>query len=117
MDYRLTITPHQAFAEVTASLSAITALLYLIPFICRIPLLFIWDTILFILWVAVFGIFGNLYIKANAQGDSGILRMKHAVWVDLVNMLLWLISAIGMAIFWVKHRGSGRTKWTGRAKV
>jgi len=106
-----------AFAEVTASLSAVTALLYLIPFICRIPLLFIWATILFILWVAVFGIFGNLYIKANAQGDSGILRMKHAVWIDLVNMLLWLISAIGMAIFWVKHRGSGRTKWTGRARV
>jgi H+/Cl- antiporter ClcA len=107
----------QAFAEVTASISAVTALLYLIPFICRIPLLFIWDTILFILWVAVFGIFGNLYIKANAQGDSGILRMKHAVWIDLVNMLLWLISAIAMAIFWVKHRGSGRTKWTGRGKV
>jgi hypothetical protein len=108
--------PKQVFAEVTASLSAISALLYLIPFICRIPLLFIWDTILFILWIAVFGIFGNLYIKANAQGDSGIIRMKHAVWVDLVNALLWLISAIGMLVFWVRHRGA-RTKWTGRAEV
>jgi len=105
------------YAEVTASLSAVTALLYLIPFICRIPLLFIWDSILFMLWIALFGVFGNMYIKEHAEGDNGIKRMKNAVWIDLVNALLWLFSAVGMLVFWWRHRSEGRTRWTGRAKV
>ena len=112
----LTNPRKQIFAEVTASLSAVTAALYLIPFAARVPFAFVWDTILFILWIALFGLFGNMYIKANAQGDKGIIRMKHAVWVDLANALLWLISAVGMAVFWVRHRGT-RSRWTGRAAV
>jgi len=104
------------FAEVVGALSAFTALLYMIPFTSRIPFAFAWDSILFILWISLFGLFGNLYIKANAQGDSGIIRMKHAVWIDLVNALLWLFSAIGMGIYWVKHRHT-RSTWTGRATV
>jgi len=104
------------YAEVVASLSAFTALLYMIPFIMRVPMLFIWDTLLFILWIALFGIFGKMYIKAHAEGDSGIQRMKNAVWVDLVNALLWLISAICMALYWVRHRDA-RSQFTGRAKV
>jgi hypothetical protein len=106
----------QVYAEVTASLSAFTALLYLIPFVSHIGLLFIWDTILFILWIALFGLFGNMYIHERAGGDGGIQRMKNAVWVDLVNALLWLVSAVGMAVFWAQKRG-GRTRWTGRAAV
>ena len=43
---------------------------------------------LFILWIALFGLFGNMYIKEKAEGDSGVQRMKNAVWVDLVNALL-----------------------------
>jgi hypothetical protein len=76
------------YAEVTASLSAFLALLYLIPFMSRVPFAWVADTILFILWIALFGLFGNMYIKENAEGDSGVQRMKNAVWVDLVNALL-----------------------------
>lgn len=104
------------YAEVVASLSAFTAVLYMIPFVMKVPMLFVWDAILFILWVALFGLFGNMYIKANPQGDSGIQRMKNAVWVDLVNTLLWLISALCMAAYWFKHRDT-RTTFTGRAHV
>ncbi|KAL2062131.1 hypothetical protein VTL71DRAFT_6397 [Oculimacula yallundae] len=104
------------YAEVTASLSAVTALLYLIPFTARIPFIFVWDLILFILWIALFGLFGNMYIKEDAEGNGGIKRMKNAVWIDLVNALLWLISAGGMVAYWLKHRG-GRSMFTGRAKV
>ena len=82
----------------------------------RVPFAFVIDTILFILWISLFGLFGNMYIKENAEGDSGVQRMKNAVWVDLVNALLWLISAVGMVVFWVRHRG-GRSRWTGRATV
>lgn len=104
------------YAEVTASISAVTAVVYLIPFIARVPFLFLWDLILFILWIALFGLFGNMYIKENAEGDSGIIRMKHAVWIDLVNALLWLFSAVGMAVYYFKHRNN-KTRWTGRATV
>jgi hypothetical protein len=106
----------QVYAEVTASFSAITALLYLIPFFSRTPFIFIWDTILFILWIALFGLFGNMYIKEDAEGNAAVQRMKNAVWVDLVNVLLWLGSAVGMAFYWVKHRNN-RTRFTGRAIV
>ena len=69
-----------------------------------------------ILWTAVFGIFGKLYIHANAQGDKGIERMKSAVWVDLVNMLLWLVTAVMAVVVFFMGRG-GRTLFTGRGKV
>ncbi|RDW62063.1 hypothetical protein BP6252_11496 [Coleophoma cylindrospora] len=104
------------FAEVVASLAAFTAVLYMIPFFMRIPMLFVWDTILFILWIALFGLFGNMYIKEHAEADAGVQRMKNAVWVDLANALLWLISAVGMTIHWVKNRHD-RTRFTGRATV
>ena len=109
------LTTFQVYAEVTASLSAVTAVLYLIPFVSRIPMLFVWDLILFILWIALFGIFGKMYIGTRAD-DYGIQRMKNAVWVDLANALLWLITACGMAIYWVKHRNN-KTRFTGRATV
>jgi len=103
------------YAEVTAALSAFTAVAYMIPFAQRIPFAFVWDTILFILWIALFGLFGKMYIKEHAEGNSGVQRMKNAVWVDLVNAILWLVSAVGMGVFWVQ-RGR-RSQWTGRAKV
>jgi len=104
------------YAEIVASLSAVTAAVYLVPFVVRLPLLFVWDTILFILWIALFGVFGNMYIHEHAEGDSGVQRMKNAVWVDLTNALLWLISAVGMLVYWLKHLNN-RTRWTGRATV
>lgn len=71
----------------------------MIPLVARVPFLFVWDALLFILWIALFGLFGKMYIHADAQGDGGITRMKHAVWIDLVNALFWLVSAGGMAIY------------------
>jgi len=104
------------FAEVVGGLSAVTALLYMVPFVMRLPFAFLWDLLLCFLWIVLFGIFGNMYIHANPQGDSGIQRMKNAVWVDLVNMLLWLISAVLMAGYWWRNRNS-RSQFTGRAHV
>ncbi|KAI9649352.1 hypothetical protein NHQ30_001926 [Ciborinia camelliae] len=104
------------YAVITASFSAFTSLLHLIPLINLIPMLFLWDAILFILWIALFGLFGNMYIHERAEGDAGVQRMKNAVWVDLVNALLWAGSAVGMVIFWRMGRREKRTRWTGRAK-
>ena len=57
-----------------------------------------------------------MYIKEDAEGVDGIVRMKRAVWIDLVNMLLWLITAIAMGLFWFKHRNN-RSTFTSRARV
>lgn len=80
-----------------------------------ISLLFPWDFVLFILWAAVFGIFGKMYIGTGVEMQPGIRRMKNAVWIDLINMLLWFISfAWGVWMFFFgTHR---RTLHLGRAK-
>ncbi|MCJ1286144.1 hypothetical protein MMC26_005489 [Xylographa opegraphella] len=105
----------EVYAVVVGTLSALTALVFMVPFI-KTHRLFPWDIIMFFLWVVVFGIFGHMYIKANAAGDAGITRMKNAVWVDLANMLLWLISSAFGAFMFFKNRGH-MSLHTGRAKV
>ncbi|KAK0655124.1 hypothetical protein B0T16DRAFT_396227 [Cercophora newfieldiana] len=104
------------FAEVVGGLSAITSLLYFLPFILRFALVWAWNLILFILWIALFGTFGSMYIKEDPEGNSDIQRMKNAVWVVLANAILWLIATIGYFVYWWGHR-ERRSRFTGRAKV
>lgn len=74
-------------------------------------------TVSSILWVAVFGVFGNKYIHYhNATHDATISRMKNAVWIDLVNMLLWLVTAVMATVAFFSLRG-GKSLHTGRATV
>jgi len=101
------------YAVVIGGLSVVTSLVYGIP-IVKSYIFFAWDTILFILWIAVFGVFGKMYIREDAEGNSGVQRMKNAVWVDLVNVLLWLVSAIYGAILF---RASRPGRPTGRTTV
>ena len=111
----------KAFAVAIGSLSAFTALVYgLIPvFLSSITVAIFaaWDIILFILWAAVFGLFGSMYIKEDPEMNGGIKRMKNAVWIDLINMLLWFVSAIIGAIGFWKWLKGGRSLHTGRAHV
>ncbi len=58
-----------------------------------------------------------MYIKEKAEKDGGIQRMKNAVWVDLVNMLLWFVSAIVGAIGFWRWRKGNRSLHTGRATL
>ncbi|KAG5979048.1 hypothetical protein E4U55_005626 [Claviceps digitariae] len=106
------------YAVVVGSLSAITCVFYFIPALLRHSGVVgaAWNFILFILWIALFGVFGSLYIHKDAKGDHGIQRMKSAVWVDLASALLWLFSAVGMTIYWWRHRDH-RSQFTGRAHV
>lgn len=69
-----------------------------------------------IFWTAVFGVFGKMYIHADPKGDSGVSRMKNAVWIDLVNMLLWLVTAVMGVVVVFSMRGK-RSLHTGRAAV
>ncbi|KXJ90578.1 hypothetical protein Micbo1qcDRAFT_176357 [Microdochium bolleyi] len=104
------------YAEVVGALSALTAILYMIPFIIRFAAVTIWSAVLFILWIALFGIFGAMYIREDAEGNGDIMRMKNAVWVDLAAALLWLIGTIGTGAYWWTHR-QRNTRFTGRARL
>ncbi|KAF3768587.1 hypothetical protein M406DRAFT_349783 [Cryphonectria parasitica EP155] len=104
------------YAVIVGALSAFTAIVYLIPFVLRIWLVWAWDLVLFVLWIALFGVFGKMYIHENPEGDSGIQRMKNAVWVDLVSALLWLLLAVAAFGYWWGHR-ERHTRFTGRARV
>ena len=104
------------FAEVVAGLSAFTVLIYGIPFV-KSYWAFGWDWLLFILWTGLFGVFGKIYIPSHpTPKQDGQIRMKHAVWVDLINMLLWFVTAVLSTVIFFRSRNS-RTLHTGRAKV
>lgn len=69
------------------------------------------------MWTALFGTFGKIFIPAHpTPKQSGQRRMKNAVWVDLVNMLLWLVTAVYSTLIFFRNRTT-RTLHTGRAKV
>lgn len=125
----------QVYAVVVGALSAVTCLAYFIPLVLRIAgfVAPVWNFILFVLWIALFGIFGKvyllqgpevapqltlvqMYIHEDPEGVDGIKRMKNAVWVDLASALLWLIATLASAAYWWKHRDS-RSQFTGRAHV
>lgn len=88
----------------------------MIPFIIRFAAVSVWSLILFILWIALFGIFGKMYIHEDAEGNGDITRMKNAVWVDLAAALLWLIGTIATSAYWWTHR-ERNTRFTGRATL
>lgn len=105
------------FAETVAGLSAITCLLYGFPFF-KSYWAFGWDWILFVLWTALFGLFGRIFIPTHpTPKQGGQWRMKHAVWVDLACLILWFVSACYATLIWFRGRNGGRTLHTGAAKV
>lgn len=108
--------PKWVYAEVVGGLSALTAVLYLVPFILRFWLVWAWNLVLFILWIALFGVFGKMYIHEDPEGDAGVRRMKSAVWVDLASALLWFLTFLGALGYWWHHR-ERVSRFTGRARV
>ncbi|KAJ5573898.1 uncharacterized protein N7459_008325 [Penicillium hispanicum] len=91
------------YAEVVATFSAITCIVH-----CFVTVVHVawsaWDGVLFVLWLSQTGLFGNIYIS-SAKSDyyqhvtMSVPRMRVAVWIDLVNMLLWFATFI-LGIAW-----------------
>lgn len=104
------------YAVITGGLASLTTFIYLIaafvakdrPLRARPHLhmpLFLWETILCILWLTLFGIFAKIYIgKSNTNDDTSIKKMKNAVWVDLTNLGLWIITGLWAGLRWNKSR-------------
>ncbi|OAA35431.1 hypothetical protein NOR_08010 [Metarhizium rileyi] len=106
------------YAVVVGALSAVTCVVWFIPALLRHAGVIgaIWNVLLFVLWITLFGVFGALFIHKDPKGRSNVQRMKSAVWVDLTGALLWLISAIATTIYWWRHR-EVRSTFTGRARA
>ena len=88
------------FAVTIGGLSTITTVIYLIPAV-KSYLAFLWDALLFILWIAVFGTFAKLYL-----GKSG--EMHNSIWVDLANVFLWACTAVAGGLMFFRERGRKR---------
>ncbi|KAF2646336.1 hypothetical protein P280DRAFT_464589 [Massarina eburnea CBS 473.64] len=102
------------YATVVGTLSAFIALVFMLPLV-KAWFFFYVDLLIFILYLTAFGIFGKMYIKEDPEGNKGIIRMKRAVWIQLVNMILWFGTAgYGAIIFWKERKAS--TSLSGRAQ-
>lgn len=84
---------------------------------------FAWEFVVTVLWLTLFGIFGKMYIgvhpsessssssktdtTTSALGDaSKINRMRHAVWIDIINLVFWVMTASWVLVRWLKSRRS-----------
>ncbi|KAG6361458.1 hypothetical protein INS49_009685 [Diaporthe citri] len=97
-------SPEWVFGLVVAGLSCVTAVAFAVaaPFGAvsnrfKTARLFSWDLTLFLLWIVVFGIFAGIFLHRDNddsyKGSSTAVE-KGAVWVDLVNAILWLVSGV-----------------------
>ena len=98
------------FAVVTGGASCITALIYIIPKV-KAYYAFIWDWILTIFWLAVFGKFAALFLNRDPNNPKQVYestntqQMKNCVWIDLINLALWAFTALyGTVVFLQRRR-------------
>ncbi|KAF3345483.1 PWWP domain-containing protein2 [Verticillium dahliae VDG2] len=91
-----TCTSQWIFAIVAAVLSMVTVVLHLFITVTRYGWC-VWDWVVAVFWAAITGVFGTLYLAGQYKQEglppaSG--RMKVAVWLNLVNMLLWIVTGL-----------------------
>lgn len=113
-DANRSFSPEWIFALTVAGLSATTAILFVaitplgaIPYFgSKMKLIktyraFPWDLGLFIVWLVVFGIFAGIFLPRSSDDKykgASTGPMKVAVWLDLVNAILWFVSGIYGAV-------------------
>lgn len=91
------------YAEVAACLSAITSAVHCFAAVTRVGW-YSWDFVLFVLWMAQTGVFGNIYLSSDVREDykkatSSMDRMKAGIWISLVCMVLWLGTFV-LGVWW-----------------
>ena len=93
------VSSEWVYAEIAVALSGITSLVFLFVPIPH-PVWSIWDGVLAVIWLAQTGVFGNIFIaqrnldETHALATWSLSRMRAAVWIDLVNLFLWLFTFI-----------------------
>ncbi|KAJ5104950.1 hypothetical protein NUU61_002297 [Penicillium alfredii] len=94
---------------------------------------FAWEFVLCVLWLVLFGVFGKMYIGVHASAADGdkkmkeamtaalgdadkIDRMRHAVWIDLINLAMWALTAAWVLLRWLKSRRAAAASGGGDAE-
>lgn len=86
------------FAVVVGGASCITPIIYLIPRV-KAYYAFPWDACLSVFWLAVFAKFASLFLNRNSSNPKDVYQgtntqqMKNAVWIDLISLSLWALTA------------------------
>lgn len=102
------------YAVVVGTISTLSALIMCIPAI-KSFLFFAWDFLVFILNVALFGAMGRYFINPSTVERQHDDKMRHAVWVVCIAMVLWFSTAVAGGIqFWIARRGLGKQKHIGQ---
>jgi hypothetical protein len=90
------------YAEFVAALSALTCIVHCFFTVTQVAWS-AWDGVLLVLWLAQVGVFGTVYISGTKTGYENatvsVPHMRAAVWISLVNMLLWLTTTV-LGIAW-----------------
>ncbi|GAM35274.1 hypothetical protein TCE0_017f03478 [Talaromyces pinophilus] len=93
-------------AEFVAAVSAIICLIFSVMTSIHVAWGSILDAAIFVLWLAQVGVFGSIFYPTVRPGYVGstisVTRMRAAVWIDLVNMVLWLLTSV-LRIAWCIH--------------
>lgn len=106
------ISAVKVFAVTVGSLAAVTALLFSLTSIFlqyrAVALLFLWDWVLTILFAALSGIFGVMYLDEKVEMDGGVKRMKTAVAFDIIGLVLWFLSAMAGTWWFFTEKSNSR---------
>ncbi|KAH7021823.1 hypothetical protein B0J12DRAFT_390325 [Macrophomina phaseolina] len=89
------------YAEVCAGLSAITCIVHCFATVTNVAWC-VWDFVVCVLWAAAFGVFGSIFIGAKKEDSvddewdltMDVERMRVALGVDAVCMVLWFATAV-----------------------
>ncbi|KAL2784519.1 hypothetical protein BJX66DRAFT_329916 [Aspergillus keveii] len=85
------------YAEFVAAVSAITCLVHFLVTVTRVGWC-AWDGVLVILWLAQVGVFGTIFYPETSSGyentTQSVARMRTAVWICVINMVLWLATTV-----------------------
>ena len=117
------------YAVITGALASLTALVYMVlmfalrkrtPLVRRTGLLlpvFVWEGVVWVLWLVCFGIFGRLFLAKQHGGGEGRSeweeKMWRAVWVDLASWVVWGVSLVWCGVRWWKRGGLGSRSGSG----
>lgn len=108
----------KVLAIVTGTVGAVTALAYSLAYIWikfkSLSKLFICDWLILVLFCTLSGIFGKMYLNEKVEMESGIQRMKTAVYFDIAGVILWLVTALYATIMFFFVRGKSSSRSGGR---
>lgn len=91
------------YAEVVATLAVISSLaqFWLKRFSAVTAL---WSGVIFLLWLVTVAVLGQVAFQGEVvEGGYSLARLKAAVVIDVVNMAIWLVSAVEFCL--CCHRG------------